>query len=115
MSNTTNLIIVESPTKARTLSQFLGKDYQIVSTMGHIRDLPAKKLASDSKNDFQPEYVLLPKKKEAITAIKNASKKAKKIFLATDPDREGEAIAYHVGEILTISTNKYQLQRISFH
>jgi DNA topoisomerase-1 len=113
-----NLIIVESPTKARTLSQFLGKDYQIVSTMGHIRDLPAKKLAIDIKNNFQPEYVLLSNKREAIAAIKNASKKAGKIFLATDPDREGEAIAYHVGEILPISTNttnKYQLQRISFH
>jgi DNA topoisomerase-1 len=112
------LIIVESPTKARTLSQFLGKDYQIVSTMGHIRDLPAKKLAIDIKNDFQPEYVLLSNKREAITDIKNASKKAEKIFLATDPDREGEAIAYHVGEILPISTNttnKFQLQRISFH
>ena len=109
-----NLIIVESPTKARTLSQFLGKDYQIVSTMGHIRDLPPKKLAIDIKNDFQPEYVLLPKKKEAIKAIKEASKKAKKIFLATDPDREGEAIAWHTNHVLN-GNKKQTVARIVFH
>jgi len=108
-----NLIIVESPTKAKTLGQFLGKDYQVVSSMGHIRDLPRKSLAIDIKNNFQPEYVLLPKKKEAIRDIKEAAKKANKIFLATDPDREGEAIAWHVAYVL--GKKEDSLARIVFH
>ena len=111
------LIIVESPTKARTLSRFLGKDYQVVSSMGHIRDLPKKKLSIDIKNSFKPEYALLPQKKEAIKIIKDASKKAKKVFLATDPDREGEAIAWHVSAIIDGAgqRTKNRVHRISFH
>ncbi len=108
-----NLIIVESPTKAKTLGRFLGKDYQVVSSMGHIRDLPRKSLAIDIKDGFKPEYVLLPKKKEAIGDIKEAAKKAKKIFLATDPDREGEAIAWHVAYVL--GKKEDSLARIVFH
>jgi DNA topoisomerase-1 len=108
-----NLIIVESPTKAKTLTRFLGKDYQVVSTMGHIRDLPPKKLAIDIKNDFKPEYALIAKKKDAIKALKAESKKAKKIFLATDPDREGEAIGWHVAYIL--KRKEDNLARIVFH
>jgi DNA topoisomerase-1 len=113
-----NLIIVESPTKARTLSAFLGQDFRVESTMGHIRDLPEKRFGIKTDKDFQPEYVLIPGKKEIVENLKKEAEKAKKIYLATDPDREGEAIAYHVSEILPINTNttnKYQLQRISFH
>ncbi|MFZ5366234.1 MAG: type I DNA topoisomerase [Patescibacteria group bacterium] len=95
-----DLIIVESPTKARTLSQFLGGNYQIVSTMGHIRDLPEKKFGIKTDKDFEPQYVLIPGKSEIIENLKAKAKKADKIFLATDPDREGETIAWHVGQIL---------------
>jgi len=108
-----NLIIVESPTKAKTLSKFLGEDYQVVSTMGHIRDLPKKKLSIDVEHDFKPDYELVAQKKEAIKKIKDSAKKAKKIFLAVDPDREGEAIAWHVAYILKIKADKSS--RIVFH
>ncbi len=108
-----NLIIVESPTKSKTLARFLGKDYQVVSTMGHIRDLPKKKLSIDVEKDFKPEYALVPQKKEAIQKIKDSAKKAKKIFLATDPDREGEAIAFHIAYILKRKVDG--LARIVFH
>ena len=95
-----NLIIVESPTKARTLGRFLGKDYQIMASMGHLRDLPRKTLAVDVEHGFKPEYALVEGKGKIVSELKSAAKKAKKIILATDPDREGEAIAYHVAVIL---------------
>ena len=104
-----NLIIVESPTKAKTLTNFLGKDYQVVSTMGHIRDLPEKKFGirieqttnnKQQRYNFIPEYVLVTKKEEVVEKLKKEAAKAQKIFLATDPDREGEAIAWHTEEIL---------------
>ena len=113
-----SLIIVESPTKARTLGNFLGKDYRVISTMGHIRDLPEKKLGikikknnKTGKFDFLPEYVLMDKKKEAIDKLKQEAGKADKIFLATDPDREGEAIAWHTSIII----GKEDAARITFH
>ncbi|TSC53945.1 MAG: DNA topoisomerase I, partial [Microgenomates group bacterium LiPW_31] len=106
-----NLIIVESPTKARTLSQFLGKDYRITSTMGHIRDLPERKFGIKTDKDFEPDYVLIPGKKEIIDTLKKEAKKAKKIYLATDPDREGEAIAWHTAVIL----DALRSARIVFH
>jgi len=105
-----NLIIVESPTKARTLSRFLGKDYEIMASMGHIRDLPKSNLGVEVKKDFAPMYEFISGKEETIAKLKKAAKKAKKIILATDPDREGEAIAYHVNYLL----NK-KSQRITFH
>lgn len=107
-----NLVIVESPTKARTLSRFLGKDYKIDSTMGHVRDLPKNKIGVDVEKDFTPQYVLITKKKDAIDDIKKDAGEAEKIYLATDPDREGEAIAYHVSEILNGGA---KLSRIVFH
>lgn len=106
-----NLVIVESPTKARTLSRFLGKEYELEATMGHIKDLPKTKLGIDVEKNFEPEYVLIEKKIEAIEKIKKAAKKAGKIYLATDPDREGEAIAAHVRDEL----NSKQISRIVFH
>jgi DNA topoisomerase-1 len=114
-----NLIIVESPTKARTLSRFLGKEYSVEATMGHIKDLPKSKLSIDIENNFKPQYEMIAKRKETIEKLKEESRKAKLIYIATDPDREGEAIAKHVEEVLSIkgkfSIHKDQLKRIVFH
>jgi DNA topoisomerase I len=106
------LIIVESPTKARTLSKFLGSDYEVEATTGHIKDLPKSTLGIDIENDFAPEYVDVVKRKETIASIKSKSRVATEIFIATDPDREGEAIASHVKEILK---GKGKVERIAFH
>lgn len=106
-----DLIIVESPTKAKTLSRFLGKDFRVEATMGHVRDLPEKKMGVDVQT-FEPEYVLSSKKKDTISQLKKAAASADKIYLATDPDREGEAIAYHVAQILKLGK---KASRITFH
>src|SRR3982751_6342152 len=90
------LVIVESPTKQKTIAKFLGNGYTIIATLGHIRDLPSRTLGVDENNDFEPQYVILPKAKKVLPALKNAVKSAKKVFLATDYGREGEAIAWHV-------------------
>src|SRR3990170_725804 len=114
-----NLVIVESPTKARTLARFLGQDYVIEATMGHVRDLPQKKMGikiDDGK--FEPEYVMTKKQEDKVQEIKKLSDGAKSIYLATDPDREGEAIAFHVQEMLKTSSSKSQrpkFERIVFH
>lgn len=105
------LIIVESPTKARTLSRFLGSEYRIEASMGHVRDLPKSALGVDVEHDFAPTYVIPRDKSKQITLLKHAAKKADSIILATDPDREGEAIAFHISELL----HKKSLQRIVFH
>jgi len=117
-----DLIIVESPTKSKTLTSFLGKDYKVISTMGHIRDLPKEKLGieiiekEDKSYDFLPQYTLLDKKKETIKKLKEETKKAKKVYLATDPDREGEAISYHVAVICSKKGEKDpNFLRITFH
>ena len=96
-----NLVIVESPTKARTLSRFLGDDYRIVASMGHIRDLPKSELAIDVKNDFKPRYIIPRGKAKQVKLLKTEAKDKEKVILATDPDREGEAIAYHIRYLLT--------------
>lgn len=105
------LIIVESPTKAKTLSKFLGAGFDVDSTRGHIMDLPKSKLGIDIENDFKPDYLPLEKKKEVISGLKKRAKNADSVYIATDPDREGEAIASHVAEILS----KSKLSRITFH
>ncbi|MDO8340595.1 MAG: type I DNA topoisomerase [Candidatus Woesebacteria bacterium] len=105
------LIIVESPTKAKTLSKFLGSEFEVDSTRGHIKDLPKSTLGVDIENDFKPDYVPVEKKKEVIASLKKKAKLAKIVYIATDPDREGEAIAGHVAEILS----KSKLVRITFH
>lgn len=97
-----NLVIVESPTKTKTLKKILGRDYNVVATKGHIMDLPKSRLGVDVDNDFEPEYEVVPKRKEIIDELKKAAEKAEKIFLAPDPDREGEAIAYHVAQLLKL-------------
>ncbi|OGM26141.1 DNA topoisomerase I [Candidatus Woesebacteria bacterium RIFCSPHIGHO2_02_FULL_38_9] len=107
-----NLIIVESPTKARTLTRFLGTKFMVEATMGHIMDLPKSKIGVDIENNFKPEYVVMEGKEKVIKEIKKLSEKVDKVFLATDPDREGEAISSHVKDVLQ-SNNK--LKRIVFH
>src|SRR3989344_4060608 len=99
------LVIVESPTKARTIGKFLGKDYEIKATIGHVVDLPKSTLAIDIKHNFEPQYEAVENKKGIISELKSLAKSADSIILATDPDREGEAIAYHVSKILPIHTN----------
>mgnify|MGYP004558388265 FL=1 len=94
------LIIVESPAKANTIKKFLGGSTKVVASMGHIRDLPKSKLGVDIENDFEPEYINIRGKGDLIKALKKDAKNAKKIYLATDPDREGEAIAWHLDYIL---------------
>jgi len=108
-----DLVIVESPTKAKTLSKFLGSDYKIEASMGHVRDLPEKGggLAIDIEHDFEPKYEVLSSKRANVANLKRLAKDAKVIYLATDPDREGEAIAYHVQHLL----GKQDFRRVTFH
>jgi len=108
------LVIVESPTKAKTISKFLGKDFKIVASFGHVRDLPEHKFGVDIKNDFRPTYVVIPKAKGRIKEIEREAKKAKLVILSTDPDREGEAIAYHLAYLLKLGKKK-PYWRIVFH
>ena len=96
------LIIVESPAKANTIKKFLGGNTKVVASMGHIRDLPKSKLGINIENDFEPEYINIRGKGDLIKALKKDAKSAKKVYLATDPDREGEAIAWHLAHILDI-------------
>lgn len=108
-----NLIIVESPTKSKTIQKFLGKDYKAVSSFGHVRDLPKTKLGVDIENNFEPQYVSVPKASKTIKEIEKLAKKAETVYLATDPDREGEAISWHISETIKIPKEKYK--RIAFH
>lgn len=97
-----NLVIVESPTKAKTIKKMLGSNYKVMASVGHIRDLPKSKLGIDVENDFEPQYINIRGKGPLINEIKKEAKKSQKIFLATDPDREGEAISWHLTHILGI-------------
>ncbi|MBU4204739.1 type I DNA topoisomerase [Patescibacteria group bacterium] len=106
-----NLVIVESPTKANTIQKFLGSDYKVLSSFGHIRDLPKNELGVDVENDFTPRYVIPPKAKKTLSALKKEIKKDTKTILATDEDREGEAIAWHLSEVLKLE----KPERIVFH
>ena len=108
-----NLVIVESPTKAKTIARFLGKKYKIESSFGHVRDLPKSKIGVDIENDFKPKYVIPDKAQKNLNKLKELAKKADKIILATDEDREGEAIAWHLQEALKIPKDKSG--RIVFH
>ena len=113
-----HLVIVESPTKAKTISKFLGNDYEIKFSMGHIMDLPKSKLGIDIENNFSPEYEVIEDKKKLIAELKSAAKNADSILLATDPDREGEAISANIQEILLSGkshVNKDKFKRIVFH
>jgi len=108
------LIIVESPMKARTISQFLGSNFKVESSYGHVRDLPEKKLGIDLEKDFEPQYVILPKAKKRVAELKSEAKKSEKVILATDEDREGEAISWHLINALELK-KKIPYERIVFH
>ncbi len=107
------LIIVESPAKANTIKKFLGGSTKVVASMGHIRDLPKSKLGVDIENDFEPDYINIRGKGELIKSLKKEAGKAKKVYLATDPDREGEAIAWHLAHILEMNENEQN--RVTFN
>src|SRR3990167_1829347 len=98
------LVIVESPTKAKTISRFLGKDFIVESSYGHIRDLPSSTLGVDVEHNFEPKYVVPRKASAQVKKLKELAKKADEIILATDEDREGEAIAWHLAQILNLET-----------
>jgi DNA topoisomerase-1 len=93
-----SLVIVESPAKAKTISKILGKAYEVKASVGHIKDLPVKEMGIDIENDFAPNYTVIPGKEKVIRELKKASKEADIIYIAPDPDREGEAIAWHIAE-----------------
>ena len=105
------LLLVESPTKSGTLKKFLGKDYEVAATLGHVRDLPKDKIGIDVEHDFTPSYVIPTKARKTVTSLKKLAKKAEETILATDEDREGEAIAWHIAEVLDLKDPK----RIVFH
>ena len=94
------LVIVESPAKAKTIEKYLGRTYKVVASLGHIRDLPKSQMGVDVDNDYEPKYISIRGKGDVIKSLKKDAKKASKIYLAADPDREGEAIAWHVSHIL---------------
>ena len=108
-----NLVIVESPSKAKTLKNYLGASYVIMASKGHVRDLPAARLSVDVKNDFEPKYSIVKGKESLVKELKDAVKDSDKVFLATDPDREGEAISWHLAEILGLDLNA--ANRVTFN
>ena len=108
-----NLVIVESPAKAKTIEKFLGNDYQVMSSYGHIRDLKEKEFGIDVDKNYKPEYIIPEDKKKLVQELKSASKKADMVWLASDEDREGEAIAWHLYE--TLGLKKENSKRIAFH
>lgn len=107
------LVIVESPAKAKTIERFLGKDYKIAASMGHVMDLPKSQLGVDIENNFQPKYIPIRGKGEILKRLKNEAQKVEKVFLATDPDREGEAISWHLASLLEL--NQDEKLRITFN
>ena len=108
-----NLVIVESPAKAKTIGKYLGPDYKVLASMGHVRDLPKSKIGVDIDHDFTPDYQPIKGKEETIEALKSAADKSKKVYLATDPDREGEAISWHLKELLDLPEDK--TSRVTFN
>lgn len=107
------LVIVESPTKVKSIQKYLGKDYSVMASMGHIRDLPKSKLGVDIENGFKPQYINMADKKDLIKSLKAAAAESDEVYLATDPDREGEAISWHLAQILALDLN--DKNRIAFN
>ncbi len=108
-----NLVIVESPAKAKTIKKFLGSNYQVVASNGHVRDLPKSQMGIDEKNDFEPKYITIRGKGDILSMLRKEVKKADKVYLATDPDREGEAISWHLAQILKMDLDS--ANRITFN
>ena len=107
------LIIVESPTKVKTIKKYLGKEFDVTASMGHVRDLPAAKLSVDIKKDFMPKYAVIKGKEKLVKELKSKVAESDEVFLATDPDREGEAISWHLATLLELDMTK--ANRITFN
>ena len=108
-----NLVIVESPAKAKTIKKFLGANYEVIASNGHVRDLPKSQMGIDFNNDYEPKYITIRGKGDLLSDLRKEVKKADKVYLATDPDREGEAISYHLSIALKLDKKKYK--RITFN
>jgi DNA topoisomerase I len=109
-----SLVVVESPAKAKTINKYLGKDYKVIASMGHVRDLPKSKLGVDVDEGFEPSYEVIASRKKVLKELKDEAKKSTEIFIATDPDREGEAIGWHLAEELGAG-NKKKIRRLMFN
>src|SRR5215212_7645110 len=109
-----SLVVVESPAKAKTINKYLGRNYKVIASMGHVRDLPKSKLGVDIEEDFEPSYEVIASRKKVLKELKDAAKESDDIFIATDPDREGEAIGWHLAEELGAG-NRKKIQRLMFN
>ena len=107
------LVIVESPAKVKTVKKFLGSNYEVAASNGHVRDLPKSQLGIDVEHDFEPKYITIRGKGELLAGLRKSAKKADKVYLATDPDREGEAISWHLAQALKLEEKK--MRRITFN
>lgn len=108
-----NLVIVESPAKAKTIKKYLGENYEVVASMGHVRDLPSARLSVDLNNNFTPKYEIIKGKEKLVEELQSKAKKSDKVFLATDPDREGEAISWHLAYLLSLDID--EVDRVEFN
>ena len=108
-----NLVIVESPAKAKTIKKFLGTGYEVIASQGHVRDLPKSQLGVSVEDDFEPKYITIRGKGDILAELRKAAKKADKVYLATDPDREGEAISWHLQKLLKL--DEKEPDRITFN
>jgi DNA topoisomerase-1 len=115
LSNKPRMVIVESPAKARTVGRFLGQDYIVKASVGHVRDLPSNRLGVDIDNDFEPRYIVPSKRKDVVRELKADVKNSSEIYLATDPDREGEAISWHLTKALEKAIGPREVHRVEFH
>ena len=113
MSKASHLVIVESPSKAKTIGKYLGSDYTVKASMGHLRDLPKSTMGVDLEGNFEPKYIPVKGKEDIIKDLKSAAAKADTVYLATDPDREGEAISWHLKELLELPEEK--THRVTFN
>ena len=113
MAKAKSLVIVESPAKAKTIEKYLGSGYKVTASMGHLRDLPKSKMGVDIENGFEPQYIAVRDKSELISQLKKDAKSAGTVYLATDPDREGEAISWHLKELLDLPDGK--ARRVTFN
>ena len=110
-----NLLIVESPTKVKAIKRFLGSNYDVAASQGHVRDLPRSQMGVDIENDFEPRYITIRGKGDLLADLRKKVKKADRIYLATDPDREGEAISWHLTKALKLEDSDKKVERITFN
>jgi DNA topoisomerase-1 len=115
LANRPRMVVVESPAKARTVGRFLGKDYMVRASVGHVRDLPSNRMGVDIENDFEPHYIVPAKRKDVVRELRADVRDSSEIYLATDPDREGEAIAWHLTEALRSAIGRRPVHRVEFH